>query len=134
MTEKAILDAKRIRRIPDSFSWIDHRFIRDGHVKRCDTGELALYFLLVTVGDDQGMSYYSDRHIQELLHFKPEQLKRNRAGLIAHQLIAYRRPLYQVLSLHPKTPAAQAPEAAVKTTPESVQAYLAHWREQLKHD
>jgi hypothetical protein len=41
--------------------WIDQRLVRDGHIARCGPQALALYLLLVTVADAQGLSYYSDK-------------------------------------------------------------------------
>jgi hypothetical protein len=58
-----------------------------------------LYLLLVTVADVQGLSYYSDAAIGRHLHLEPLRLAAARAQLERADLIAYRQPLYQVLSL-----------------------------------
>jgi hypothetical protein len=78
--------------------------VRDGHIGRCNAQALALYLMLVTVADSQGLSYYGDTSTGRLLSLSQEQLGRARAGLITVGLIAYQRPLYQVLSLQPPTP------------------------------
>ena len=59
MTIKRVLDRERVRRIPAQFSWLDHRLVRDRHIERCNAAACALYLFLVTVGDAQGLSYYS---------------------------------------------------------------------------
>jgi len=60
---------------------------------------LALYLVLVVVGDHQGVSYYSDRSLARLLGLDQEIFVASRQRLIDEGLIAYQRPLYQVLSL-----------------------------------
>jgi hypothetical protein len=40
------------------FSFISNRFLRDGFFVSLTRDELALYLLLVLVGDRQGVSYY----------------------------------------------------------------------------
>jgi hypothetical protein len=98
---KRVLCPQRLRRVPDQFSWIDHRLVRDRHLGRCSAHGLSLYLFLVTVADGQGLSYYSDAGICRLLPLDPAQLARARQELIAAKLVAYQRPLYQVLSLDP---------------------------------
>ena len=98
---KRVLCPERLRRVPDQFSWIDHRLVRDRHIGRCSANGLALYLFLVTVADGQGLSYYSDPSIGRLLPLDASGLAHARQELIAARLIAYQRPLYQVLSLDP---------------------------------
>jgi hypothetical protein len=57
--------------------------------------------LLVTVADAEGLSYYSDRTAAGLLSMEPGALSQARRDLMGAGLIAYRKPLYQVLSLEP---------------------------------
>ena len=99
MIAKRLLCPERVRCIPRRFSWIDHRLVRDGHIERCSAGALALYLLLVTVGDSQGLSYYSDAKISRLISIDQAGVRNGRGELIEAGLIAYRHPLYQVLGL-----------------------------------
>jgi hypothetical protein len=99
-----VLRADRQRRIPAQFSWIDQRLVRDGLITRCSTAALALYLMLVTVADSDGLSYYAEATLCRLLSLQPDQLRQARAELIRVELIAYERPLYQVLSLQPPAP------------------------------
>jgi len=96
---KRVLCPQRLRRVPAQFSWIDHRLVRDRHICRCSHQGLALYLFLVTVGDGQGLSYYADATVARLLALDPLALAHARQELINARLIAYQRPLYQVLAL-----------------------------------
>jgi hypothetical protein len=97
--KKRILCPQRLRRIPGQFSWIDQRLVRDRYLQQCDHGALALYLVLVTVSDSEGLSYYSDLTLQRLLTMEPAQLLSARHQLVQAALIVYEKPLYQVLSL-----------------------------------
>jgi len=101
---KRVLCPRRLRKVPSQFSWVDHRLVRDRHLCRCSHPALALYLFLVTVCDGQGLSYYSDASLMRLLKFDPLGLARARQELIDAKLIAYQRPLYQVLALEAAAP------------------------------
>jgi hypothetical protein len=91
----------RRRRVPPQFSWIDHRLVRDGYVQGRSASALALYLFLVTVADADGLSWYSEEALCRSLSCDSAQLRRDRAELQKASLIAYRKPLYQVLDLAP---------------------------------
>lgn len=100
--EKRVLCPERVRRVPAHFSWIDHQLVRDGsYFKECDHRALALYLVLVTVGDAEGLSYYSDQSLERMLRLDRAQLLAARQQLCQAGLIVYEQPLYQVLSLPP---------------------------------
>ena len=96
---KQPLRPDRLRHVPAQFSWVDHRLVREGHLRRATPNGLALYLFLVTVADAQGMSYYGDTRCAEHLGMDIASLQAARRSLIQAGLIAYTRPLYQVLSL-----------------------------------
>jgi len=98
---KRVLCPPLLRRVPPQFSWIDHRLVRDRHITGRSVQALALYLFLVTVADGQGLSYYSDAGIAKLLPLDGSALALARQELIRARLIAYQKPLYQVLSLDP---------------------------------
>jgi hypothetical protein len=87
-----------------------------------------LYLFLVTVADVQGVSYYSDRAIGQHLKMDSVALSAARQELLDADLIAYRKPLYQVLSLpeDPKSllPAASAPTGKVQSVAEVLRRAL----------
>ena len=92
---------QRVRKIPNSFSWIDHRLVRQRYIESCTHEQSALYLFLVCVSDDKGLSYYADKSIMKKLDMDMQTLKNARSGLIKNNLIAWQQPIYQVLSLDP---------------------------------
>lgn len=98
-TKNRVPCPERIRRVPKRFSWIDHRLLKDGYVKRCDLVSLAFYLILVTVGDRNGVSFYSDRSLCTLLNIFPGELSSARNRLQKLDLIAWEAPFYQILDL-----------------------------------
>ena len=117
MIKKYLIDPERIRRISKQFSWIDHRLVQDGYIQRCHAESLALYLLLAAVSDSQGLSYYGDSSISKHLHLSANALAHARQELINHALIAYRKPLYQVLDLRPNPWNEFASRVLKRTTP-----------------
>lgn len=101
MNRKQVIHPQRIRRIPPQFSWLDHRLVRDDHIRGRSAEALALYLFLVTVGDARGLSWYSDISLCQHLSFIPEELRTVRRELKQAGLVAYRKPVYQVLDLAP---------------------------------
>lgn len=101
---------RRLRRIRGSFSWLDHRLIRDGHLEKLTRDEIALYTFLVLVGNRDGVSFY---RLEKICRYLDEMdwsdFHDARQGLIRSGLIAYRpfgpgepNGFYQVLSLDPR--------------------------------
>jgi hypothetical protein len=97
--KKRILCAQRVRTVPPQFSWVDQRLVRQGYVPRCEHAAWALYLVLVTVADAQGLSYYSDQSLERMLRLDYAGLSAARAQLCQQGLVAYEKPLYQVLAL-----------------------------------
>ena len=123
--KKRVLCPERLRRVPAQFSWIDQQLVREvSYLKRCDLGALALYLVLVTVCDAEGLSYYSDSTLERLLRLERVQLLGARQQLCQAGLIVYQQPLYQVLSL-------EKPPAETVAAPRSAQNRSA--KEILRH-
>ena len=99
MVSKIPIIAERTRKVPSHFSWVDHRLVRDRYLEKCNHAAAALYLFLVTVGDAKGLSYYGDKSILKHLGMNLSELQHARANLIRVGLIAWQKPLYQVLSL-----------------------------------
>lgn len=118
---KRVLCPARLRKVPAQFNWIDHRLIRDKHICGRSMQALALYLFLVTVADAEGLSYYSDGSISRMLPLDVLALQRARQELLAAQLIAYQKPLYQVLSL-------DAPSPPRQSQPQSIGAIFEHMK------
>ena len=114
MVSKVPIVAERIRKVPKHFSWIDHRLVRNRHIENCSHASAALYLFLVTVGDAKGLSYYGDKSILKHLCMDQSVLEGARANLIKIGLIAWQKPLYQVLSLDRPQREKQPPRSKMK--------------------
>jgi hypothetical protein len=111
MINKHLLRPQRLRHIPPSFSWVDHRLVRHEYLARASHSAWTLYLFLVTVADVQGLSFYSEAAIGRHLAMDPVSLSAARQQLIQADLIAYGKPLYQVLSLPEGSPPPASPRA-----------------------
>lgn len=114
MPIKRVICAERVRTIPSQFSWVDHRLVRERYIERCDACAAALYLFLVTVADAQGLSYYADTSLARRLSMAPARLEMARNDLVRLGLIAWQRPLYQVLALD-ALPSESAPPPSPNT-------------------
>jgi hypothetical protein len=110
----------RRRSIHGSFSWIDHRFLREGFDQGLTRLEKLLYFVLVAVSNQDGVSFYSDARLAELLDIRfPHELDGARRELVARDLIAYEGGIYQVLDLPPGSPKNQPDSSPRRALPSS---------------
>ena len=99
--KRRVLDPERLRKVPTQLSWIDHRLVRQNYFTRCEHSAWALYLFLLSVADVDGLSYYSDASLMRHLKLDQVQLSASRQQLLQVGLIAYEKPLYQVLNLEP---------------------------------
>ena len=84
--EKFPVITGRTRCIPKGFGWVDHRLIQDGHLRECSTDASALYLVLVTVADQDGLSYYGESLLCAMLGWSRIRLEKALAkgnGVIA---------------------------------------------------
>lgn len=101
MIKKRPLAADRVRQPPrEGFSWIDRRFLRE-YAERMTGDAIVLYFFLTAVSDKQGLSFYSDASIAARVRMREQAVVAAREELLTEDLVAYRHPLTQVLSLPP---------------------------------
>lgn len=99
MIHKQVLVPDRVRRPPSSgWSWIDRRFLRE-RAPRLRHEAIVLYFFLAAVSDKDGLSFYSDASIAVRLRMTEAAVVAARDELVREDLVAYRAPLVQVLSL-----------------------------------
>lgn len=89
----------RIRSIPRSFSWIDRDLLHHRFLQRLRRDEISVYFFLVLTAGPEGTSFWSYRRIAKLLKLGEDDVLSAVQGLIRHDLIAFRYPTFQVLSL-----------------------------------
>jgi hypothetical protein len=102
----------RIRSIVGTFSWIDHRFFRQGFDQGLTRLEKLLYLVLVAVSNRDGVSFYSDERLGEMLDIRhAHELVGARSELVDRDLISYEHGIYQVLDL-PSRPQKPGPTNA----------------------
>jgi len=99
MIHKQVLVPQRVRRPPTTgWSWIDRRFLRE-RAPRLSHEAIVLYFFLAAVSDKDGLSFYGDAVIAVRLRMTEAAVVQARDELVTEDLVAYRAPLVQVLSL-----------------------------------
>lgn len=102
-----LLVPQRVRNVPPSFAWIDHRLRSNGFLPRLRPEDLGLYLFLVLAADQRGLSCWRlDRIEKALSNFDCHALGEARSRLAELDLIAYRPwrsgdpdGCYQVLSV-----------------------------------
>lgn len=102
-----VLAPARVRQVPRSFAWIDHRLRSEGILERLRPEDLGLYLFLVLAADRNGLSCWRlDRIERAIPCFNRHALWDSRKRLCELDLIAFRpwRPgdadgSYQVLSV-----------------------------------
>ena len=97
--EKKLPDSCHRRRVPTGFGWVDHRFLRNGHMRNCSLEGFALYLLLITAADGDCVSFYGDSLICRILGINRSRLEEARNNLLEGKLIAWDQPFYQVLEI-----------------------------------
>ena len=70
MDKRPIAPAK-LRRVPQQFSWVDQRLVRERSIDQLSHAACALYLFLVTVADAQGLSFYSEQSLCQRLSMTP---------------------------------------------------------------
>ena len=99
MIQKHVLVPQRLRRPPATgWSWLDRRFLRE-HGDYLSREAILGYLFLAAVADRHGLSFYSDHTLTSRLRLPQHDLEKARQELLDRDLIAYRLPLVQVLSL-----------------------------------
>ena len=89
----------RVRTIPRSFSWIDREILHRGILKSLSQEEILLYFFLVLVAGPQGTSFWRPERIAKLLKIPVDEVIAATRGLVKGDLVAFRYPTFQVLSV-----------------------------------
>src|SRR5262245_31636974 len=99
MIPKRVLLRDRLRRPPSTgWSWVDRRFLRE-HMAYLSREATQLYFILCSVADKDGMSFYADASLAAMLHVPLPVMVSARDELLGRDLIAHEVRFTQVLSL-----------------------------------
>jgi len=99
MKRKELIEPRLRRRIPEHFTWVDHRLVREGYIRKCSIKSHGFYLFLLAVSDAEGLSYYGDKRISLELGISEDSVSELRLELISARLIAYRIGIYQLLGL-----------------------------------
>jgi len=78
-----------VRRINGSFAWIDHRFLRDGHIERLTLEDVGVYLFLLLAADRNGVSWYRIEKIGRSLGLAESQVVVARRRLEERGLVAF---------------------------------------------
>ena len=89
MVSKKLLNPIRVRKIQGSFSFLEHRFLRQKFFENLTQHELLLYLFLVLASDRQGISYYSYDRICSITGITLDEYICARNGLIDADLLAF---------------------------------------------
>jgi hypothetical protein len=93
----------RVRRLPGAggmgFSFVDRRLVREDRLSGLSPEAGVLYLFLVTVADQFGVSYYGEAKVAAFTGLPRGILFDLVRELIRADLLAYRHPVYQILSL-----------------------------------
>ena len=114
----------KLSKVPTPFSWVDQRLVRERYLDQLSHEACTLSLFLVTVADAQGLSFDSDQALCQRLSMTSAVFSQARQALIACTLVAYQRPLYQVLALDRDAlrPAAEHPTGSVDDEPVDLKA------------
>jgi hypothetical protein len=117
--QKRPISLLKLRTVPRQFSWVDQRLVRERYLDQLSHEACALYLFLMTVADAHGLSFYAERSLCHRLSMEHMALHRARQALIQLGLVAYAKPLYQVLALdtQPLAPVPQTPRMSAADTP-----------------
>jgi hypothetical protein len=131
--QKRPISLPKLRTVPRQFSWVDQRLVRERYIDQLSHEACALYLFLVTVADAHGLSFYSERALCHRLSMDHMALHRARQALIQLGLVAYAKPLYQVLALDkaPLAPVPHTPRMAATDTPIALKALFKRITETL---
>jgi hypothetical protein len=86
-----VLVPYRLRKVPRSFAWIDHRIRSEGILKMLRPEDIGFYLFLALAADKNGLSCWRlDRIERDIPCFDYHTLRSARERLVELELIAYR--------------------------------------------
>ncbi len=111
MRNYCIPQPQRVRRIENSFAWVDHRLLRNGYIELMTHHDQVLYLFLVLVADRHGVSFYRKEKICDRLGLDWSEFEVARDRLIDFKLVAFEpysastpNGYYQVLPVDSRPP------------------------------
>lgn len=97
--DKSMLVPQRRRKIQGSFAFIEHRFMREGHLLRLSQHEILLYFFFALVSDRNGISFYGVDKILRFLKLEESEYFSALSSLEQKDYIKVQGNKVQLLSL-----------------------------------
>ena len=88
----------RLRSLERPYSWVPFRLLSSGLLAELSRPAKLLYFFLCLVADRQGLSFYGERRVHQLLELSDQELSGGRAELCDQDLLAFDGRVYQLLS------------------------------------
>ena len=111
MRKHHIPQPQKVRKIENSFAWIDHRLMRNGFFEVMAHQDLVLYMFLILAADRNGVSFYRKEKICDAVSLDFSQFEIAKDRLINMKLIAFEsysvlspNGYYQVLPVDNKAP------------------------------
>jgi hypothetical protein len=112
MRKYCIPQPDRVRKIEQSFAWIDHRLLRNGYLEVMSHHDLAVYLFLALAADRHGVSFYRKERICEFVGLDWTEFEVARRRLVEFSLIAFQpygpsnpNGYYQMLPVDGRPPA-----------------------------
>lgn len=92
-----LLEPRRVRYPRGAYGWVDLRIVTDGHLQGLGAEAALIYLFLCTVGDRQGISFWSRPKMARVLNLTPEEVDTALARLTTADLVAVKDRVVQVL-------------------------------------
>ena len=109
------LEPRRIRYPKGAYGWVDLRIVTEGHLQALDPSSALTYLFLCTVGNREGISFWSRSRMARTLSLSQEAVDAALRTLTGAGLIAATERIVQVLPV--PVPSASEPAAPQTTTP-----------------
>lgn len=91
------LEPRRIRYPKGAYGWVDLRIVTEGHLEALDPSSALTYLFLCTVGNREGISFWSRSRIARTLSLSLEVVQAALGALTEAGLIAATERIVQVL-------------------------------------
>jgi hypothetical protein len=110
------LEPRRIRYPKGAYGWVDLRIVTEGHLEALDPGSALTYLFLCTVGNREGISFWSRPRMAQTLGLSREMVDAALQTLAGADLISATARIVQVLPV-PVRATGQIPTPRALTLP-----------------
>jgi hypothetical protein len=107
------LEPRRIRHPRGAYGWTDLKIVTEGYLERLEAPVAFTYLFLCTVGNCQGMSFWSHMRMARMLRLTPEAVREAIERLVDANLVASNGRVVQVLPIPDRTSVVAANRGAV---------------------